>query len=262
MLNGRKASDPGRCAKGSRAPRIRINAENAQQEFHSVTFGAVIDRYLREEMPTRVRKDTAGMYCRILDSWIRPKWGTESLQNIRTLPVENWLRGISRSANTRVHIRNLMHLLFTAPFGGKLTDKNPVNLVRQSTKRTRIPRVLTAEEFEALPAELQEPHRTIVLIAGCLGLRISEILGLQWSDVDGRNLTILIQRTVVEGKVYATKTEASSKPMPIDPKIAEALLTIRRSSTYTNPDDFIFAVSVSADKRKAVRRVVRVLLNG
>ncbi len=223
--------------------RIRINAENPQQQFHSVTVGAVIDRYLREEMPTRVRKDTAGTYCGILENWIRPKWGAELLQNVRTLLVENWLRDIPRSPNTRAHIRNLMHLLFNCAIRWELTDKNPINLVRQSTKRTRIPRILTAEEFEALLAELQDPYRTMVLIAGCLGLRISEILGLQWGDVDWQNLAILIQRSVVEGQVYETKTEASCKPMPIDPKIAEALVAIRRTSTYTNPNDFIFAGS-------------------
>lgn len=103
--------------------------------------------------------------------------------------------------------------------------------------------MLTPEEFASLLAELQEPYRTIVLIAACLGLRISEILGLQWRDVDWDELVILIQRSVVQGKVYETKTEASRKPMPIDPKIAEALLSVRRSSAYTNPADFIFAGS-------------------
>ena len=32
--------------------------------------------------------------------------------------------------------------------------------------------------------QLQEPYRMIVMIAGCLGLRISEMLGLQGRDVD------------------------------------------------------------------------------
>ncbi|HEX5484263.1 MAG TPA: site-specific integrase [Terriglobia bacterium] len=222
--------------------RIRINQQNSQT-FHSVTVAALIDRYLREEMPERVRKDTAGTYRGILKNWIMPKWGPLVLHDVKTLAVESWLRGITRAANTKAHIRNIMHLLFNCAIRWELTDRNPINLVRQSTKRARIPRVLTAGEFGALRAELREPYRTMVTVAGCLGLRISEILGLQWRDVDWGNLSILIQRSVVEGKVYETKTEASRKPMPIDPKIAEALLMVRRSSAYTNPDDFIFAGS-------------------
>jgi len=221
--------------------RIRINAQNPQQQFHSITVGALIDRYLAEEMPMRVREDTASTYRGLFENWIRSKWGTEFVQNVKTLAVEHWLKSIPRSANTKAHIRNLMHLLFNCAIRWELFDKNPVELVRQSTKRRHVPRVLTPEEFKRLLAELQEPCRTMVLIAGCLGLRISEILGLRWGDIEWEKLTVLIQRSVVEGKVYETKTEASHKPMPIDPQIAETLLTFRRQAVYIGPADYIFA---------------------
>ncbi len=221
--------------------RIKINARNPQQQFHSVTVGALIDRYLAEEMPMRVRGDTASTYRGLLENWIRPKWGTEFIQKVKTLAIENWLKSIPRSANTKAHIRNLMHLLFNCAIRWEMNDKNPVELVRQSTKRRRVPRVLTPEEFKGLLAELQEPCRTMVLIAGSLGLRISEILGLRWGDIEWEKLTVLIQRSVVAGKVYETKTEASRKPMPIDPQIAETLLTFRRKAVFVGPDDYIFA---------------------
>jgi len=37
------------------------------------------------------------------------------------------------------------------------------------------------------------------------------------------------------------KTEASKKPVPLDPWIAEELLTWRRASPYNQPEDWIFA---------------------
>jgi integrase len=220
--------------------RIRINAQIPQQQFHSVTVNAVADRYRKEEMKMRVRKDTADTYCGILENWIKARWGSEFLQNVKTLAIEDWLKDIPRSANTKAHIRNLMHLLFNCAIRWELIEKNPVELVRQSTKRTRLPRVLTPEEFRLLLAELQEPCRTMVLMAGCLGLRISEILGLRWGDIDWGDLTILIQRSVVQGIVYETKTEASRKPMPIDSQIAESLLRLQRRAAYVGPEDFIF----------------------
>jgi integrase len=103
------------------------------------------------------------------------------------------------------------------------------------------PRALTPEEFKKLLAELSEPHRTMVIVAGCLGLRICEILGLRWGDVNWENLTVLVQRSVVCGKVYETKTEASCKPMPVDPSLAEALLEQRRRAKYVGQEDYIFA---------------------
>ena len=221
--------------------RMQINAQNPQAQFHRVTVGALVDRYMTEEMSVSVREDTASAYRGILRNWIKPKWGTQSLESVKTMAVENWLKGIPRAPNTKAHIRNLIHLLFNCAIRWELVDRNPIQLVRQSTKRTRLPRVLTPEEFRKLLTELSEPHRTMVLVAGCLGLRISEIIGLRWGDIDWENLTILVQRSVVCGKVYATKTEASQKPMPIDPELAKALLEHRRQATYVAPEDYIFA---------------------
>lgn len=220
--------------------RITINARSSQQQFHSVTVAALADRYMADEMLARVRDDTARTYRGLLKNWIRPRWGPDFVQNVKTLAVEHWLQGIPRSANTKAHIRNLLHLLFNCAIRWELIAKNPIDLVRQSTKRRYVPRVLTPEEFKKLLNELQEPCWTMVLIAGSLGLRISEILGLRWGDIDWRNLSVLVQRSVVMGRVYETKTEASLKPMPIDSQIAEALLKFRRQAVYVRQDDYIF----------------------
>jgi integrase len=61
------------------------------------------------------------------------------------------------------------------------TASNPMQLVRVKnvSKRLERPSVLTAEEFHKLRLHVREPYRTMVLIAGCLGLRASEIVGLQ-----------------------------------------------------------------------------------
>jgi len=42
---------------------------------------------------------------------------------------------------------------------------------------------------------LVQPFRTIVLIGLCFGLRISEILGLRWTDFDFKRSVVLIQRS-------------------------------------------------------------------
>src|SRR5713226_10232985 len=91
----------------------------------------------------------------------------------------------------------------------EMTERNPIELVRQSSRRLRIPRVLTAEEILALLRQLAEPYHTMVLVAVCLGLRVSEIIGLQWGDFDWENRNVLVQRAVVQCRVGETKTETS-----------------------------------------------------
>ena len=56
--------------------------------------------------------------------------------------------------------------------------------IKEVTKRRRIPRSLTVDEFQKLIQHLSEPFRTIALVCVCSGLRISECLALKWADID------------------------------------------------------------------------------
>jgi len=100
-----------------------------------------------------------------------------------------------------------MHLLFECARRWDLTTTNPIELVRQSSKRSKTPRRLTIEEFRALVSELSEPYRTMAILAGCLGLRISEILGLQWAqpiDAEHRIFNASSDVKDAEGHVLVT----------------------------------------------------------
>lgn len=42
--------------------RMRINAQNPQQQFHSITVGGLIDRFMKEYAPKYCRKPTQRVY--------------------------------------------------------------------------------------------------------------------------------------------------------------------------------------------------------
>ena len=52
---------------------------------------------------------------------------------------------------------------------------------------------------------------------------------------------MFIKRSVSGKHVYETKTEESSKPVPLDPSLAEVLLAHKEASSYKGPTDFVFA---------------------
>ena len=47
------------------------------------------------------------------------------------------------------------------------------------------------------------------IVAMCLGLRVSEILGLKWTDIDWEGLRIAIRQAYVYGRQGDVKTRAS-----------------------------------------------------
>lgn len=97
--------------------------------------------------------------------------------------------------------------------------------VKGSSKRTRQPRSLTVEEFQKFVARLDEPFRLISLVCVCFGLRISECLGLKWSDVDWLGSKLKIQRGIVCQRVDDVKTVYSGRAMPIDSEMLAVLKT-------------------------------------
>jgi integrase len=80
-----------------------------------------------------------------------------------------------------------------------------------------------------------------VLLAFGTGLRMSELFGLKWHDIDFQNNEISVTRSIVFQVVGPCKTEASQKPVPLDPRLAEALHAWRRYTSYRAADDWVFA---------------------
>jgi integrase len=119
-----------------------------------------------------------------LNVWVIPQWGEQRLSDVRTVEVEGWLRGLALANATKAKVRNVMHSMFAHACRHEWLTRNPISLVRQSAKRTKVPDVLDAEELRKLLAELRNPARAVVFLTAATGLRISEALGLKWSHVD------------------------------------------------------------------------------
>lgn len=111
-----------------------------------------------------------------------------------------------------------------------------------------MPTVLNIEQIKALLEHLQDPGKTAVLLDILTGLRVSELLALKWSDVDFENLVLHVTRSIADQHVGPCKTEASQKPVPLDPELAEALLMWRRRSLYPGDDDWVFASPASSGR--------------
>jgi integrase len=170
-------------------------------------------------------------------------WGEYRLSAVRTVEVESWLRGLSLANATKAKVRNVMHVIFAHACRHEWLMRNPISLERQSAKRTKTPDVLDAEELKKLLTELQNPACAVVFLTAGTGLRISEALGLKWSDVDFNSGLINLSRAVVHQHVGEMKTEASQKPVPMDGALAGVLQYWSTQTWYRQPDDWVFASS-------------------
>jgi integrase len=219
-------------------------AINTTHRTEGVTFNAVIDRYLREKLPKR--HSSASKYRSWLTHHIQPKWGSVPIRNVKPLLVEEWLSGLDLAPKSKGHIRSIMHILFNWAMKWELIDldkMNPMKLVRVegSSKRLRQPRTLTVKEFRLLLERLEEPICTMCIVAACLGLRASELAGLQWGDFDWGGRQVHIQRGFVIGYVDEVKTPNSNRSLPVHRALATLLLEYKKETAPDAKDtDWLF----------------------
>ena len=230
---------PTRSAAHKAAEPLRTNA-SAGNPAVPVTVRQLVKHYTDNELPSKAHS-TQRTVETSLNVWVVPQWGEYRLSDVRTVQVESWLRGVPLANATKAKVRNVMHSLFAHACRQEWLMRNPISLVRQSAKRTKTPDILDAEELKKLLAELQNPARAVVFLTAATGLRISEALGLKWSDVDFSSRAITLSRAVVHQYVGEMKTEASQKPVPMDGALAAVLQYWRGQTWYRQPEDWVFA---------------------
>lgn len=204
--------------------RIAVNSGKQDEE---ILFGALADRYMRERLPRR--HSSASRYRSWITHHVKPKWGGVPIREVKPLLVEEWLMSLDLAPKSKGHVRSIMHILFNWAMKWEFVDierMNPMSLVRieGSSKRLRQPRILSVKEFGRLLDALQEPIKTMCIVAACLGLRASELVGLQWGDFDWKALEVHVQRGVVSGRVDEVKTTNSNRRLPVHPHLAELLV--------------------------------------
>jgi integrase len=231
-----------------KAESLRMEANADQHPREPVSFGGLVDRYVNKELAGEVRHSTKRSYMSILNRHVKPKWASLPLPKVNSVAVQEWLRTIQAAPKYKAHIRSLMHRLSEkAMLWGLLKiERNPMDLVevRGASKRRKRPILLTIQQYYAVLELLPEPYRTMVVVAQCLGLRVSEILALKWEDVDFEKLSLFVRRSVVHGQVDEVKTEYSEDELPLDLDFATILLAWKRQRPET-PEGWLFPSPVT-----------------
>jgi integrase len=207
------------------------------------TVGELVRQFRIEKMSqrhsTRLACDSR------FNNHVVPRWGDKEITELQARPVELWLTSLDLAPKTRVHVRGLLHQLWDyAMFRGDVpVERNPMELVtiKGATKRMRQPRSLNVEEFQKFVTQLGEPVRSISLVCVCFGLRISECLGLKWSDVDWLGGKLSIERGIVRQMVDDVKTIYSGRVMSIDADMLAVFKNWKQQTQFAADSDWIFA---------------------
>ncbi len=180
-----------------------------------------------------------GMIYGKIRRYFEPK--TElTVSNLQPKDIEDFYDSLFAdgvTANTVIHYHAIMRRAFSQAFKDGLIDANPFDRVDRPKKNKFHGENYSEDELKAL-LELtrSDPIYPAILLAGGLGLRRSEALGVRWSRIDWEQNTVLLDTKIVEYErngekivepVEEMKNKSSRRTLPLPAPVREMLETER-----------------------------------
>jgi integrase len=139
-----------------------------------------------------------------------------------------------------------LSLALDAAVAEGLLDANPAEQVVLPRRRagrawsTRERRFLTRAELVRLLDGVPAKWRPLFELLAATGLRISEAIGLRWSDLvlDGPAPHLQVRRAIVKGASVAPKSRHGARLIPLTPQLAATLRAHRPANAVE--DAFVF----------------------
>ena len=95
-----------------------------------------------------------------------------------------------------------------------------------------------------LAAGSTDRWRVALALAGYGGLRLGEVRGLRWKDIDLAADLIHVRRSLLpDGTAKSPKTEAAARPVPILPALRKRLVAWRLRSPHARPADVVICTA-------------------
>ena len=232
---------------------------------------AWLDRCERE----RVKPWTYSRYKGLIVQHILPELGDTQIDDLGRRQISEFLtahqadgnlRGEALSATSTNLMLTVLNAAFTYACDMELLSANPCDRIRRVPGPPSRVEAFTREEQRRLEVAIAvSEDRRLFGIRLCLytGLRIGELLGLEWQDVDMGKGILHVQKTVYREKnaegewqlfVDRPKTAASERMVPLPGYLAEDLRIYRIGARSAMPA--LCAISMEAQEwRRSWKRM-------
>lgn len=231
--------------------------------------------YITTSLPL-MASSTQDRYRGIIDNYLVPTFGSLCLRDLTPLTLQKYLSGfeirepqdnkqenpeppskkkrLSRESVDKV--RDVLSSVLGSAVKYGFLVSNPAGALQLPPSKRGARRqkpFIRPEQFAELVELIQEPYATMVYVAVYTGLRVSEVIGLQWSDIHEQSITIA--ERYCRGDWAAPKSDASNTTIPVNRKVIERVQRLRtltvevkagrairryRAVKSDGPDDLVF----------------------
>lgn len=228
--------------------------------------------YLRNLKPTTIRS-----YTSCIKTHIIPAIGATKLTSLHTHHVQTFINSLEGLAVGSVRlVYKVLHAALGQAVRLEYIPKNPAdNCVLPKHEQKAIQPLDDAQVAALLTAARGTPSENMLIVALFAGLRISELLGLSWEQIDMDKGTITISKqlsspatrhkglfvTPKSGKPRTMRTAPSVIAAFKDQRIKQAEMRLRAGQVWSNPHNLVFTLEDGSiyDQMRASREFKNIL---
>ena len=237
-------------AEAARAEKRRKRRQGECVRPTKATFAEVADKWLAAQ--TQLRPRTREVYTWALERHVKPRLGRRPIASIREDDVTALIGAMQAQGKApwtiRAVLTPLSRVMSYAVRQGWLAG-NPVRRLERGERppavELREKRILSGEEVGKLLDAVLPTYRPILATAAFSGLRLGELCGLTWADVDFEAGLIRVRKQLDrDGNRVEPKTAQAKRDVVLMPSLAPLLRRHKAASAFSKGTDFVFASKV------------------
>lgn len=193
------------------------------------TVGQALDAFVKAAQK-RCAHSTIRDYQSAIDYHLKPVFGKKLLTEVSATDIRAWIGFLKitpkRINNVLVPLRGVLG----DAFADGVIERNPADRIKNLPYRFEEPDPLSPDEIEKLLAACTGQTRNLFQFAIWTGLRTSELIALEWGDIDWNRNIARIRRASVRKQVKVPKTQAGERDIKL---LSGAVSALNEQKAYT-----------------------------
>ena len=267
--------------------------DGIRSDVKSITVNEMFDLWC--QLKRGIKDSTFKNYIYMYELFVKPSFGKNRLVQVKKSDVRKFYNSLADGKVLKIatidNVHNVLHQVFQVAVDDGMIRQNPTD---NMLKELKLSHGFEREKKEALTVAQQKlffdymlshPKDThwypVFYVMANTGMRVGEITGLRWSDIDLKKGIIRVNHTLVyynhrdeKGcyfSINTPKTKAGELEIPMTEGVKQAFLMEREfqsqaeissKSRVDGYDDFIFVnrygdVQNQGNLNKALRRMMR-----
>lgn len=199
---------------------------------------AYLDDWL-EAQEKQLKSSTYNDYRKTINHLIIPQFNGKLLSEIKRVDIKNWVKDMGCSNKRISNILSVFRKALQDAVDDELIEINPLYgwtyENKEAPKKESDVQPFSQEEQEAILSVLDGQARNMVQFFFWTGLRTSELVALDWTDIDWQRGSIFVTKALTQAADEAEnpKTNAGNREVKLLAPAMEALLD-QKQYTYLN----------------------------